>query len=439
MGFVVAIDGPAGSGKGTITKIIAKKMKLTSIDTGAMYRCVTLAILRNNIDLNDLEKIEELLKNIKIELLEIKGKQVVKLNGEDVSKEIRENPVNKMVSTVSAVKEIRAKMVDLQRKMAETQDVIMEGRDITTVVFPNADLKIYMDADLEERARRRFKQNQAQNIECTYEEVLEDMRKRDENDKNKEVGALKIADDAVVIDSTKLTQKQVVKKISKLIKKEKRLKELEPIIYAERPENTRKKIVRKITKFVLKTLYRTLLRIEISGEENKTKAGEKGGYIICANHLNYLDAAAIVVLSKERIRFIAKYDLGRIRALRWLEHLFDVIPIKRNTQDLEAMKRCLKCLKNDEILAIFPEGTRKGMEKNEKAKNGAAYMAIKTGKQVVPVGISGDFKLFGKVYIKYGEPLDMTKYKIKGKEKECQEQATKEIMDSIVMLTKVEK
>ena len=127
--------------------------------------------------------------------------------------------------------------------------------------------------------------------------------------------------------------------------------------------------------------------------------------------------------------------MARVGIIRWLEHLFDVIPIKRNTQDLEAMKRCLKALKNGEILGIFPEGTRKGMAKNQKVKNGAAFMAIRAGVPVVPVGISGSFKPFGKVRIKYGEPLDMSKYKIKGQEKEGQEMATKEIMDNIVMLT----
>lgn len=439
MGFIVAIDGPAGSGKGTVTQILAKKLKLNSIDTGAMYRCVTLAILRNNIDLNNIEKIKELLNTIKIELIEEKNNQIVKLNGEDVSKEIRQNPVNKMVSIVSAVKEVRLKLVEMQREMAKTQDIIMEGRDITTVVFPNADLKIYLDADIEERAKRRFKQNISKNIECTYEEILEDMKIRDENDKNKEMGALKIADDAIVIDSTNLTQKQLVTKIKKLIKKEHKLKKLEPKIYAQRPEGKRKTIVRAIVKSFLRGLYKTFYSIEIIGEENKIKAAQNGGYIICSNHLNYLDAAAIVVFSKEKVRFIAKYDLGKIGILRWLEHLFDVIPIKRNVQDLEAMKRCIKALKNDEILAIFPEGTRKGMEKNKKVKNGAAFMAIRTGKQVVPVGVSGSFKLFSKIYINYGEPLDMSKYKIKGQEKENQEKATKEIMDNIVMLTNIKK
>lgn len=439
MSFIVAIDGPAGSGKGSITKILSKKLKLNCIDTGAMYRCVTLAVLRNNIDIDDIEKIKELIKNINIEIIENKDSQLVKLNGEDVTKEIRDNPVNKMVSKVSAIKEVRQKLVELQRKIAETQDVIMEGRDITTVVFPNADLKIYLDADLEERAKRRYEQNKEKNIESTYEEVLEDMRKRDEADKNKEIGALKIAEDAIVIDSTKMSKEEVVKEIEKLVKKEKKVKKLEPRIYSERPDNTKKRVLQKIVKGFLKGLYKICYRVEITGEENKLKAAENGGYIICANHLNYLDAAAIVLFSKEKIRFIAKHDLGTKGILRWLLRLFDVIPIKRNTKDLEAMKRSLKALKNNEILAIFPEGTRKGLEKNVKVKNGAAFMAIRSGKQVVPVGISGTFKLFSKVRINYGEPLNMKKYQIKGQEKECQELATNEIMKNIIMLTNEEK
>ncbi len=440
MGFIVAIDGPAGSGKGTVTSILAKKLKLNSIDTGAMYRCVTLQMIRENVSLDDIEKVKEILEKIDIELIKENDNLIVKLNGEDVSKEIRENPVNKMVSNVSAIKEVRLKLVDLQRKMAETQDIIMEGRDITTVVFPNADVKIYMDADLEERAKRRFKQNQEKNIECTYEEVLEDMRKRDENDRNKEFGALKIADDAIIVDSTNMSQDEVVKKIAKIIKNQKKTKKLEPEIYKIRPETKWKIVERKIVKWFLRTLYKIFYRVKVSGEENKAKAAEQGGYIICANHVNMLDAVAIVVFSKETIIFVGKHDLGRIPILRWLEHLFDVIPIKRNQQDMEAMKRCLKTIKDGKALAIFPEGTRKGLEKNAKVKNGAAYMAIKSGCPVVPVGISGSFKLFTRFNIKYGEPIDMSKYKVKGidktKEKELQDQATKEIMDAVVMLTK---
>ena len=141
MAFIVALDGPAGSGKGTVTKILAKKLGLVNIDTGAMYRCVALEMLNKNIELNDLEKIKDLLNSINIKLEENKNKQVVLLNGQDVSDEIRSNKVTKVVSQVSSIKEIREKLVEMQREMAKTKDIIMEGRDITTVVFPNADRK----------------------------------------------------------------------------------------------------------------------------------------------------------------------------------------------------------------------------------------------------------------------------------------------------------
>ena len=221
MSFIVAIDGPAGTGKGTLTERIAKKQNLVNIDTGATYRCVTLAMQRKGIGLDELEKIQTLLGEIKIQMENQNGNQVFFLDGEDVSSEIRSKEVTQMVSQVSSIKEVRLKMVDLQRQLAEGKDVIMEGRDIGTYVFPKADVKIYLDADEEERARRRVKQNQEKGIEMSFEEVLENIRKRDENDKKKEMGALKVASDATVIDTTNLTIEEVVAKIEELISQKK--------------------------------------------------------------------------------------------------------------------------------------------------------------------------------------------------------------------------
>ena len=221
MSFIVAIDGPAGTGKGTMAELLAKKYKLVNIDTGATYRCVTLEMLNKNISLDDEEKIAEMLKNIKIEMSNEDGKQKVLLNGEDVTEKIRSKEVSSNVSQVSSIKQIRTAMAGLQRKMAQGKDVIMEGRDICTVIFPTADVKIYLDADAEERAKRRFKQNQEKGIDMSYEEVLENIKARDKNDMEKEVGALKIAPGATVIDSTNMTIKQVEKAISKIIDKRK--------------------------------------------------------------------------------------------------------------------------------------------------------------------------------------------------------------------------
>ncbi len=428
MSFVVAIDGPAGTGKGTVTEILSKKFKLVNIDTGATYRCVTLDMLNKNIGIDELDKIKDLLNKIQIEIKRENGKQLVYLNGEDVTKKIRSKEVSELVSQVSGIKEVRLSMVNLQRKMAEGKDVIMEGRDISTYVFPNADVKIYLDADLEERARRRYNQNKEKGIKMSYLEILENIKKRDENDKSKEIGALKVAMDAEVIDSTNMSIGQVVREISNIIEKKKNEIKLQKKIYKVRKETTWKKFVRKIIKVVLSTIYKIAFRVKITGSVPKD-----GAYIICSNHINYLDAAAIVLFNKRKVNFVAKEDLFTHGILMWLGHLFDAIPIKRNMQDIEAMKRCLKVLKNGELLGIFPEGTRKGMEKNLKAKNGAAFMAMRANVKVIPVGIHGTFKPFSKVYINYGEPMDLSEYN-----KEEMDKATEEIMERIVMLTKKE-
>ena len=218
MSFVVAIDGPAGTGKGTITKLIAQELGLVNIDTGAMYRCITLQALREGIhSIGEKEKLIEIARNIEIQIVNHNRNQQVLLNGEDVTLEIRSIEVSGFVSQVSSIPEIRELMVNLQRKMAEGKNVIMEGRDITTVVFPNADVKIYLDADVEERARRRYEENKVKGMQTTFEEILEAVKARDYNDMHKPVGALKIAKDAVVVDTTNMTIEEVKEKVKELI------------------------------------------------------------------------------------------------------------------------------------------------------------------------------------------------------------------------------
>lgn len=221
MSFVVAIDGPAGAGKGTITKQVGEKLKLINIDTGAMYRCVTIYILRNHIQLNEKEKIGKMLREIDIELKTENGIEKVYLNQEDVTREIRTKEVNEFVSQVSHVVEIRESITNLSRKIAEGKNVIMEGRDIGTNVFPNADLKIYLDATPEERANRRLKQNREKGIESSYQEILENIKFRDYNDKTSNVAPLKQAEDAIYIDSSNMTIEEVVDKVIEIIKERK--------------------------------------------------------------------------------------------------------------------------------------------------------------------------------------------------------------------------
>ena len=213
MSFVVAIDGPAGSGKGTVTKIIASKKNLQYIDTGAMYRCIALKMLEENVGLEDTEKIKKILDNIQIDL---EGSNVF-LNNRDVTKQIRTVEVSNFTSPVSAIVFVREKMVELQRALANGKDVIMEGRDIGTIVFPNADVKIYLDAKPEERARRRVEQNEKNGISSNYEQILKDIIERDTRDMTRENSPLKKADDAILVDTTCLTIEEVIDKIINII------------------------------------------------------------------------------------------------------------------------------------------------------------------------------------------------------------------------------
>ena len=215
MSFIIAIDGPAGSGKGTIAKKVASKINAINVDTGAMFRCVALQALRENVSLEEIEKIKNILNNIEIDL---KPNGKVFLNGEDVSKAIREEEVSKYSSPISTISDVREKLLHMQRKLGEFNDIVMEGRDIGTVVFPNANVKIYLDASPEERAKRRIRQNLEKGIKSNYEEVLEEIKKRDFRDISRDIAPLKKAEDAIYIDSTNLSIEEVTEKILDIIK-----------------------------------------------------------------------------------------------------------------------------------------------------------------------------------------------------------------------------
>ena len=209
MSFIVAIDGPAGSGKGTITKLVAEKLGFITIDTGAMYRCVTLEMLNNDISMDDVEKIEKMLDDIKIEIRNDNNEDKFFLNGKDVTKKIREQKVNDNVSQVSHIPIVRERMVELQRKLANGKKIVMEGRDIGTNVFPNAQVKIYLTASAHVKAKRRYEQNKEKGINIPFEEIYNNVVFRDNNDKNSNVAPLKKAADAFELDTTNYTLDEV--------------------------------------------------------------------------------------------------------------------------------------------------------------------------------------------------------------------------------------
>lgn len=218
MSYNIAIDGPAGAGKSTIARRIARELSFIYVDTGAMYRAMGLYMFRNGIAGNETEKIEKECENVDITISYVDGEQQVFLNGENVTTLLREEQVGNMASSVGTIAKVRRKLVSLQQKLAETQNVIMDGRDIGTVVLPNADAKIYLTASSRERARRRFEELKAKGVPCDMDEIEKDIIARDEQDMNREASPLKKAEDAVLVDCSDMGIEEVVETIIGIFK-----------------------------------------------------------------------------------------------------------------------------------------------------------------------------------------------------------------------------
>ncbi len=216
--FKVAIDGPAGAGKSTIAKAVAKELKIVYIDTGAMFRAVGLAVVRAGLNPKNKDEVKGILEKIEIDIAHDDRGQRIFLNGEDVSEEIRMPEISVAASDVAVIGEVREKLLELQRSLAEKTDVIMDGRDIGTHVLPNANLKIFLTASVEERATRRYRELVEKGVKCDFEEVKRDIEYRDKNDSEREIAPLKPAEDGIIVDTTGNTLTESVEKMLKIIK-----------------------------------------------------------------------------------------------------------------------------------------------------------------------------------------------------------------------------
>lgn len=212
----IAVDGPAGAGKSTISKAAAQKLGFVYIDTGAMYRSIGLAAVRRGIDTKDHDAVISILDSVEIGIKHNENGQLVFLNGENVSSDIRLPEISVAASDVAVIPKVRLKLVELQRALAEKEDVIMDGRDIGTYVLPDAEVKIFLTADVEERARRRLKELIEKGVETDFEAVKADMEYRDKNDSGREFAPLKPAEDSVFLDNTHLTIDEAVNRICEL-------------------------------------------------------------------------------------------------------------------------------------------------------------------------------------------------------------------------------
>ena len=426
MGINVALDGPSGAGKSTIAKKIAARLKYVYVDTGALYRSIAYYVISKGVDLKDKQALIASLPEIDISLEYRDGSQHVLVNGEDVSDKIRTPEISMGASKVSAVPEVRTFLFDLQRDIAKKNNIIMDGRDIGTVVLPDADVKIFLTASAEERANRRFKELQEKGDLSTYEQVLADINQRDYNDIHRDIAPLRKADNAIEVDSTSMTLDETVEHIAKLIEEKtgapapREKKERKPMLDFSgiEPVKRGKKLnpVRmffyNLLRYIVIGMLKLWFNLKFEGKENVPRDGSN---IFASNHRSSLDPVLICLPTRVPNTFMAKEELFQTnKFFVWLIKVFGAFPVSRGKGDMGAINMSFEKLNSGRNLVIFPEGTRSLDGKVGRGKTGVALIAAVAQCPVIPVGINfeGKLKFRRKIVVRFGKPIDPEQLKV---------------------------
>lgn len=409
--FTIAMDGPVGAGKSSVASDVAKKLDILHLDTGAMYRAFALKALREGISVDDEAALTALAETSLPEVIYKNGAQCTLMDGEDVSGLIRTEEISMATSTVSKYAGVRRAMVKKQQELAKKQSMILDGRDICTVVLPDATLKIYLTASPEARARRRYDQLTAKGEECVYEEILADVIKRDEQDMNREVDPLRPAEDAQILDTSDMDQQQTVDNI------------------IARLELKKGKLPKKSEKFtwlynfafgLFRFLFRTIVPVKVHGLENTLMDAP---YILISNHNSLFDPLTIgAPIRRYQVRFLGKKELEKNPILKKAFQACRMIPVDRHNMDMAAVRSCLKVLKDKKVLGVFPEGTRHKEGVMQDLESGIAMIALRGKAPLLPAYMTGKLRLFRTTHLYYGQPISVSELAAKGINKEnCDE------------------
>jgi cytidylate kinase len=425
--FVVAIDGVLGSGKTTVAQRLAPRLGLEYLDTGAMYRSVAVACVWANIALDNHAAVAEIARTSNIEVRsDQQMKQQVRLNGDDVTDLIRTPEIARGASTVATIPAVRSAMVAQQRAWAHRHGGgVLEGRDIATAVFPDAAVKIFLTASVDERTSRRHREQPTR----TYEEVRADLEWRDRQDSEREADPLRVAEGARVVDTTGMSLEAVVDVVTNIAKEtmpqpmntDTPSPEQAPTASSiasalvsdpSVPNNERdeksvlvkhaEELVRPPTRFerALWTFVRTTMvglckvffRLTLEGLEH---VPHTGAYLVAATHRSNVDSFVIAGITKRRIRFLGKDSLFKYQFLVPLWHAMGGIKVVRGATDRESMRICMAAMAAGEPLAVYPEGKRKEGLIVEDLFDGPAFMAVKAGVPILPIGIGGSANAMG--------------------------------------------
>ncbi len=416
----IAIDGPGGAGKSSVAKAISKELGIIYVDTGALYRTIGLYVVRHEASTTDAEAVAALLPSINIDLKFKDGKQIILLNGEEVGDNIRTPEISMAASNVSAIPSVRAFLLETQRKIANENSVIMNGRDIGTVILPDAEVKIFLTASPEARAERRYNELIAKGQDVKYEDVYNEMVLRDKNDSTRAIAPCVPAKDAIMLDNSNLTELETMNKIIEIVKK----------------KSKSKKNFYMRAHFIVAPLIKFFQRIRTVGLEN---IPEHGKYMICSNHIAAKDSVLIAAAYPRQIRFVAKKELFKIPVLSWLLKKLGAIQLDRGGGDVAAVKKTVELAKSGETVSIFPQGHRypKVDPSTTKIKNGAGLVAYHSGCDVIPVCIkvkNNKYRFLGRVEIRFGKPIKNSSLQFRNGGSEEYRRATEIIFSEILKL-----
>ena len=436
--MIITIDGPSGSGKSTVAKILAEKLGYECFDTGAMYRAVTWYISRHVSDFTEEDTIKKLLESFLFEIGEGKNKEKIYfVNSVDVTKAIRSHEVTGLVSEISKIGYIRSFVVNIQRKIGSGKEVIFEGRDMGTVVFPYADVKFFLSASSSIRARRRYMEISAKFPDdmkkCDYNQILKNIQERDSIDSTRKISPLKQAKDAILVDTSALSTEQVVSVLLKTINKVAKKRSKGSFAFKGCS------LLYIAILFSVRFLFKIFYRFQVVGQDKFIK----GPAIIASNHSSFYDPPAVACACPEEIHFLARKTLFKRAWFAWLIRKLNSHPVSLEKGGASGFKTAIAVLKKGNKILVFPEGRRSIDGKIKKIMKGTAFLSYVSKAPIIPVYVTGTGniwkktkklpKLFGKIKVVIGKPIYYSEFNDLSKEV-FTEQVTQKLEESLIDL-----